>query len=729
MAKILVTGGAGYIGAALVPKLLDKGHEVRLFDRFYFGEESIESVRDNALLEIVRGDIRWINEEFPDLLDGIDSVVHLAGLANDPSCDLDPELSYEINVRATERLAGAAIERGVRRFVYGSTCAVYGHGGETPLTEESPPQPVSVYSTTQIRAEEVLRGMAGKNGFAPVILRLPSLYGRSPRMRFDLAINMMVATAVTSGRIDLFGGGDQWRPFLHVEDAVAAIMACLDAAPDTLVGETLNVGANDANMEVRDLADRIARAMDGIDIETVPSDIDRRSYRVDFSKLAETLGIQPVRSIDDGIREIVDMFDSGVVTDHTDPRYRNAPTIKRLRDMPAAFGGEPVLATFVPFSRPSIGEEEEQEVLDSLRSGWITTGPKVAAFERAFAERVGAAHAVAVNSCTAALHLSLVALEVGPGDEVITSPMSWASAANAIIHQGAKPVFVDIERETFNIDPARIEERVTDRTRAIIPVDMAGQPCNHDAIREIADRHGLAVIEDAAHAFGATYRGRNIGLLHEFNCFSFYPNKVMTTIEGGMVTLEDDDTATQLRALRLFGMSKDAWERYSPIGRHQSAEVLMPGYKYNMTDIQAAVGIHQLKKFDRFLATRRRYARIYDEAFADVAEIITPTTIAGVEHAYYAYIIALDIDRLRMSRDEFLDLMKEENVGCGVHFIALHLHKYYHDRFGFRPEDFPNATWASDRILSLPLYPLLSEIQIGEIVTAVKKIIAYALRR
>ena len=179
----------------------------------------------------------------------------------------------------------------------------------------------------------------------------------------------------------------------------------------------------------------------------------------------------------------------------------------------------------------------------------------------------------------------------------------------------------------------------------------------------------------------------------------------MTTIEGGMVTLEDDDTATQLRALRLFGMSKDAWERYSPIGRHQSAEVLMPGYKYNMTDIQAAVGIHQLKKFDRFLATRRRYARIYDEAFADVAEIITPTTIAGVEHAYYAYIIALDIDRLRMSRDEFLDLMKEENVGCGVHFIALHLHKYYHDRFGFRPEDFPNATWASDRILSLPLYP------------------------
>jgi dTDP-4-amino-4,6-dideoxygalactose transaminase/nucleoside-diphosphate-sugar epimerase len=724
-----VTGGAGYIGSVLVPKLLDEGREVRLFDRFYFGEEPIASIRDNDRLEVVKGDIRWINEEFPDLLDGIDGVVHLAGLANDPSCDIDPDLSHEINVRATERLAAAAVDRGIRQFVYGSTCAVYGHGGETPITEESRPLPVSVYSISQIQAEEILRGMAGKNGFSPVILRMPSLYGPSPRMRFDLAINMMVAAARARGRIDLYGGGDQWRPFLHVEDAVAVILKCLDAPPETIQGETFNVGSNDANMTVRQLADHVAGVMDNVTVENVPSDLDRRSYRIDFSKLAEVTGFQPSKTIDDGIREINDLLDSGAIPDHLDSAYYNAPTIKRLRGMLAALGGEPVLATFVPFSRPSIGKEEEDEVLDSLRSGWITTGPKVERFEEAFAEKVGTAHAIAVNSCTAALHLSLVALDIGPGDEVITTPMSWASAANAVIHQGATPIFVDIDRDTFNIDPKEIEKRITDRTRAILPVDMAGQPCDHDAIRQIADKHGIPVIDDAAHAFGATYKGRNIGVLHEFNCFSFYPNKVMTTIEGGMVTLEDDDTASKIRALRLFGMSKDAWQRYSPIGRHQSAEVILPGYKYNMTDIQAAVGIHQLNKFDRFLATRRRYARIYDKAFADVDEVITPTTIPGVEHAYYAYIIALDIDKVRMSRDEFLDLLKEENVGCGVHFVALHLHKYYQETFGLTPEDLPNSTWASDRILSLPLYPLLTEIQIGEIVTAVKKIITYALKR
>jgi len=729
MARILVTGGAGYVGSVLVPVLLERGHQVRLFDRFYFGKDPISSLENHDRLDVIEGDIRWIDEEFPELLDDVDIVVHMGGLTNDPSCDLDPSLSHEINVRATTRLAERARERGTFRFLFASTCAVYGHGGAARLTEEAPLQSSSVFVDTQIEAEQRLRRMADDTEFEPVILRLPSLYGGSLRMRFDLAVNLMVASACGDGKILLYGGGDQWRPFLHVHDAVHALELCIDAPAGLLRGETINIGDKEANLTINDLATRVAALFDGIPVEHASSDLGRRSYRVDFSKLGTLLDFRPERSIEAGVAEIRRLIESGEITDPNDPVYHNAITIKRLRDMPAALGGEPVLPTFIPFSRPTIGEDEEAEILDSLRSGWITTGPKVERFEQAFAERLGVAHAVAVNSCTAALHLSLVALDVGPGDEVITSPMTWASCANVIIQQGATPVFCDIDRSTLNIDPAEIEKRITDRTRAIMPVDMAGQPCELDAIREIADRHGLPVIEDAAHALGATYRGRPIGTINEFNCFSFYPNKVMTTIEGGMITLDDDETASTLRVLRLFGMSKDAWQRYSPIGRHQSAEVVMPGYKYNMTDIQAAVGLHQLRKLDSFLAVRERYARMYDEAFADVDEIHQFSTIPDVHRVYYTYVIGLDIDRLRMSRFEFIDLLKEENVGAGVHFVALHLHKYYRDTFGYKPEDFPNATWTSERILSLPLFPKLTETQIGEIVTAVKKVLAYALKR
>jgi len=729
MARILVTGGAGYLGSVLVPELLESGHRVRLFDRFYFGKDPVRSFEDHARLEIVEGDIRWVDEEFPNLLDDIDIIVHLSGLSNDPSCDLEPSLAHEINVRATARLAADARAKGAGRFIFTSTCAVYGHGGAAPLTERASVQSVSVYAATQIEAEQALLRVADKPGFEPVVLRLPSLYGASPRMRFDLAINLMAANACTRGKILLYGGGDQWRPFLHVRDAVRVIKLCIDAPAGTLRGEIVNVGTKDANFTVSDLAGHVASRFESVSVESTPSDLDRRSYRIDCSKLGSLLDFESVHSINEGIDEIRALIESGKVADPFDPVYHNAITLKRLRDMPAALGGEPVLPTFIPFSRPSLGEEEEAEVLDSLRSGWITTGPKVGQFEQAFAERLGVAHAVAVSSCTAALHLSLVALDIGSGDEVITTPMTWASCANVVIHQGAVPVFVDIDRETLNIEPDEIEKRITERTRAIIPVDMAGQPCRLDDIRRIAARFALPVVEDAAHALGATYRGRQIGTINEFNCFSFYPNKVMTTIEGGMITLDDDETAAKLKVLRLFGMSKDAWQRYSPIGRHESAEVVMPGYKYNMTDIQAAVGLHQLRKLDSFLATRERYARIYDEAFADVDEIYLPKTIPDVHRVYYTYIIALDIDRLGISRFEFLDLLKEENVGTGVHFVALHLHEYYRERFGYKPEDFPNATWASERILSLPLFPTLTETQLGEIVTAVKKIIAYVLGR
>jgi dTDP-4-amino-4,6-dideoxygalactose transaminase len=421
------------------------------------------------------------------------------------------------------------------------------------------------------------------------------------------------------------------------------------------------------------------------------------------------------------------MFDEGIVDDPEADIYFNVKLLLKLREMPAMAGGESSSPRFLPFVSPSIGEEEEREVIHTLRSGWLTTGPKVERFERRFAEYLGASNAVAVSSCTAALHLSLVAAEVGPGDEVITSPVTWPATANVVIHQGATPVFVDVDRSTLNIDPELIEQAITSKTKAIIPVHIAGLPCEIDAIRAVADKHGLCVIEDAAHALGAEYRGRMVGTISEFSCFSFYPIKNITTVEGGMITVGDEEVAERLRVLSNFGISKDAWKRYSkerPGGFHP-AEVVCPGYKYNMTDVQASLGVHQMEKLPGFLSAREKYAQIYDRAFADVDEITLPTLPAHMKHARHLYIIVLDVDRLTISRNEFVDALKAENVGTGVHFVALHLHEYYRERFGYRPDDFPNANYLSERIISLPLYPRMSEKNVHDVIVAVRKIINY----
>ncbi|MFQ5874258.1 MAG: DegT/DnrJ/EryC1/StrS family aminotransferase, partial [Dehalococcoidia bacterium] len=359
-------------------------------------------------------------------------------------------------------------------------------------------------------------------------------------------------------------------------------------------------------------------------------------------------------------------------------------------------------------------------------SGWLTTGPRVQRFEQAVKDYVGCRHAIALNSCTGALHLSLAALGVGPGDEVITSPVTWPSTANVIVWLGAKPVFIDIEPDTLNIDPSHIEEKITSRTKAIIPVHMAGLPCNLEAIHRIASSHGIPVVEDAAHAIGATYQGKNIGTLSPLTCFSFYPIKNITTIEGGLVATEDDEMADHIRRLSLHGISKDAWKRYSATASPHW-EVLEPGYKYNMTDVQAAIGIHQIKKLDRFLEIRRQYAAIYREALQDVEEISLPT--AGNEqvsnHAWHLFIVRLALDKVSITRDELLDALKRENVGTGIHFRSLHLQHYYRNTYSYQPKDFPHAARISDQIISIPLYPKMEEKDVMGVVRSLKKLLRY----
>ena len=380
------------------------------------------------------------------------------------------------------------------------------------------------------------------------------------------------------------------------------------------------------------------------------------------------------------------------------------------------------MSTFLPFHVPEIGDDEIQAVVSVLRSGWLTTGSKAKQFEQDFAAMVGARHAVAVNSCTAALHLALEAIGLREGDEVIVPTMTFTATAEVVTYFKAKPVLVDCVPGTFNIDPDGIERAITPRTKAIIPVHFAGHPCEMDRIMDIARRRDLRVIDDAAHALPARYQGKMIGTIADCTCFSFYATKNITTGEGGMVTTDNPDWAARMRIMALHGLSRDAWKRYTAEGSWYY-EILSPGFKYNLTDIAAALGISQLPKCERFWKTRERYAGLYDDGLGDLEEIIRPCVEPHVQHAWHLYVIQLDLDRLRIGRNEFIERLQDENIGCSVHFIPLHLHPYYRDTWGYAPPQFPVAGAIYERIVSLPLYPKMTEADVHRVISVVRDLI------
>ena len=390
----------------------------------------------------------------------------------------------------------------------------------------------------------------------------------------------------------------------------------------------------------------------------------------------------------------------------------------------ASKGGRPQRKNFLPYALPMLGEEEKREVLKVLESGWITTGPRTFEFEKEIAAYVGASHAIAVSSCTAALHVSLAALGIGEGDEVVTSTLTFCSTANVVLHLKARPVFTDVERDTLTMDPSQLERRITSKTKAIVPVHYAGHPCRMDEIGAIARAKGIPVVEDAAHALGATYRGKKIGVISEISCFSFYAIKNITTGEGGAVTLENEGLANRIRLYSLHGMSKDAWKRYTSAGSWYY-EVLYPGFKYNLTDIQSALGLCQLRKLDGFLAKRQEFASLYDEAFSGVDEIRTLSVERDATHARHLYPILLNLEKLGIDRARFIEELKAENIGTTVNFVPVHMHPYYRDTFGYKNGDFPIAEDAYLRLISLPLYPKMTRQDAQDVIEAVKKVVSH----
>jgi len=352
---------------------------------------------------------------------------------------------------------------------------------------------------------------------------------------------------------------------------------------------------------------------------------------------------------------------------------------------------DPVRDTFLPFSRPSLSEAAIAEVVDSLRSGWITTGPKVARFEKDFAAYVGAKHAVAVSSGTAGLHLSFLALDLQPGDEVILPPLTWPATANAIVLAGGTPVFADIDSTTWNLSPAAVAAVVSDRTRALAPVHFAGRPCELDELHSLARQHGLTVVEDAAHAVGTRYQGRPIGSLSWSSVFSFHPIKNITTAEGGMVTTNEDALAGELRLLRFHGVTKDAYKRSQ--GRGPAGyDTIRVGLKYNLTDLQAALGIHQLERLDEFCRRREQLALRYQQELAGLPGLTLPAPVSPTHrHAWHLYTVLVNPDQAGLDRDEFMARLAEQNIGTGLHFTAVHLHTYYRQRYGYAPGSCPVA--------------------------------------
>jgi len=383
---------------------------------------------------------------------------------------------------------------------------------------------------------------------------------------------------------------------------------------------------------------------------------------------------------------------------------------------------------FLVFGSPLIEQSEIDEVVSSMKSGWLGTGPKVHKFEEMFKEYKGCKYAMALNSCTAALHLSMLTIGIKSGDEVIVPTMTFTSTSSAVIHAGGIPVFTDCERDSMNIDIEDIERKITPKTKAIIPVHFAGRPCNMDAIMNIARRHHLKVIEDSAHAIEAKYKGKKTGIFGDIGCFSFYVTKNIVTGEGGMAITNNKEYSDKIKILGLHGMSKDAWKRFSDEG-YKHYQVLYAGYKYNMMDLQAAIGIHQLPRVDKYWQRRQEIWNRYNEAFKDLP-VFTPVSVEpDTIHAYHLYTLLLDIDRLKITRDEFLYEMTKRNIGVGVHYIALHLHPYYQKNFGHKRGDFPNAEWISDRTVSLPLSPKLTDKDVEGVIMGVRKIMQCRIRK
>jgi len=393
-------------------------------------------------------------------------------------------------------------------------------------------------------------------------------------------------------------------------------------------------------------------------------------------------------------------------------------------EKPAIEGGKPIREQFLPYGTQWLDDDEINEVVDALRSDWITTGPKMRLFEQKFREFKGTKYAVSVNSGTAALHICTSCLDINPGDEVITTPFTFVASANCVVYRGGTPILADIKKDTYNIDPDEIKKKITSKTKAIIPVHFAGQPCDMDEICEIAEENNLFIIEDAAHAIDAEYKRKKIGKISDLTTFSFHPVKNMTTAEGGMVTTDDDEFYDKLLMFRTHGISRDAVKRFGKEGGFYY-DMQYLGFRYNLSELHSALGIHQLDKLESFQKRRREIVKLYNREFQSFKEITIPYVKEEVIHSWHLYVIQLNLEKLKVDRDQIFKAFRAENIGVNVHYIPVHYHSYYREKFGLHKGILPNVEWLYPRVLTLPIHAKMNNDDVYSVINALEKIINY----
>ena len=393
-------------------------------------------------------------------------------------------------------------------------------------------------------------------------------------------------------------------------------------------------------------------------------------------------------------------------------------------EKPAIEGGKPIRDKFLPYGTQWLDNKEIDEVIDSLKSDWITTGPKMRKFEENFKNFIGSEYAVAVNSGTAALHISTSAINIQRGDEVITTPLTFVASANCVVYRGGIPIFADIKKDTYNIDPNEIRKKITSKTKAIIPVHFAGQPCDMDEILEIAEENNLYIIEDAAHAIDAKYKGRKIGNISDLTAFSFHPVKNMTTAEGGMVTTNNDELNDKLLIFRTHGISRDAVKRFGKEGGFYY-DMQYLGFRYNLSELHSALGIHQLDKLESFQKRRREIVDIYNKELQLIEEITVPYVKGDIKHSWHLYVIQLELEKLKVDRDFIFKALREENIGVNVHYIPVHYHSYYINQFGLKKGILPNVESLFPRLITIPIFPKMSNEDVYDVINALEKVIKF----
>ncbi|MBN1592720.1 MAG: NAD-dependent epimerase/dehydratase family protein [Candidatus Coatesbacteria bacterium] len=712
--KILVTGGAGYLGCQLCPLLVEKGADIRVFDRLYFSDSGLLSVLDKDRFELVKGDIRAI-EKFHWLLDGVWAVVHLASLANDPSCDLSPTMAEEINHLATIKLAKMAQARGVERFVFASSASVYGSCGDKLVGEMSPLLPVSLYARLKIKSERALLAMSDEK-FAVTALRQATLYGYSPRMRFDLAINLMTMSAVEKGEIIVLGGGAQWRPFLHVHDAARAIAMVLNSDRKLITSEVFNVGRNEHNLRIRDLADIVADELPDINVEVAPDDADRRSYRVRFDKIGDVLGYQTERTPADGVKEIAEALHGGLLPEPYSTPYFNVMHLKRLMNIPVAEGGETARTKFLPNCLPAISSTDREKISDSLKGiadGQL--GDPIGEFESSLRENFDIAAALLLHSHYLAILGAFSMLKRDGCRSIIMHPFADSRVHTAASQLGFEPIICEIDENTLCFDLDRLRRHLEKGATALVAGSVLDLPEQLEIIDAMLTETQCSLIVDAQNLMGAAICERDITAYGKAVILDLGADQKVTTLGGGAILLRDPaekERVIDFLACRLTDGPQPFVHRL-----------------LGLSPISAMLGTSNLERLYDNVATCRNLQKVYDELLMNIPHVRTVPPADGISRSGSRYPVFIDFDELTIDAWRLERLMKAEKIevrkcagGCAAD-IAMARSR------GKAAKRSSNISSEVVTLLSqmvfLPLHPAMHADDANDVVQALSKIVAH----